>query len=95
MHASEAKAMHPKIKTEEGIAEMILLFELNLLKHDKEHPIKPVIKALRLVMKHTVFNFGNAYYLQKDGAAINTPPVRDRDIQMFAFFEIALIGPLF
>ena len=87
--------MHPNIKTEDGIAAMILLFELNLLKHEKEHPIKPLIKDLRLVMTHNVFKFGNAYYLQKDGTAIGSLPACDWSIEMFTFFEMAVIGPLF
>ena len=46
-------------------------------------------------MKHNVFQFGNTFYRQKDGIAIGAPPACDRAIQMFGFFEMVVIGPLF
>ena len=43
-HATYSKEFFPNNNAEEGVSAMILLFELNLLQHDKDYPIKPVIR---------------------------------------------------
>ena len=45
------------------------------------------------MIKCNVFKFGDAYYLQKDGAAISSVPSSNWVTIMFNFYEIAIIEP--
>ena len=46
-------------------------------------------------MKYNVFKFGDTYYRQKDGTAIDSAPASDWTTIMFNFYEIAIIIPTF
>ena len=54
-----------------------------------------LIRALRIMMKHNVFKFGDTYYLQKDSTTIRSIPASDWTTIIFNFYEIAIIGPTF
>ena len=54
----DAKSMCPNIDTEEGIAAMLLSFDLNIVNFNTDSmPIKQLMRALRLLMKCNVFKF--------------------------------------
>ena len=74
---SDAVAMCPNINIEEGVASLLLSHETDLLKFGDNFPIKQLIRALRILMKHNVFKFGSTYYLQKDGTEIGQPLATD------------------
>ena len=69
--------MSPNIRTKEGVSDMIIFLELNLLQNDKDYPIKPLVKALRLAMQHNFFRFGNTHHRQKGEIVIGEPPACD------------------
>ena len=74
---ADATAMFPSIDTEEGMAALLISYETKLVKHTKNLPIKQLIRASHLLMKHNMFRSGNTYYRQKDGTAIGAPPATD------------------
>ena len=67
---SDAVVMHPKKNTEEAIASLILAHETDLSELGENFPIKQLIRALRMLMKHNVFKFSSTCYSQQDGTAI-------------------------
>ena len=88
--------MCPNIDTEEGVAATILSFEHSIFKHDIGNtPIPQLLRALRLMMKHNVFKFGDTCYRQMNGAAIGSVPESDWETTMFNFYEVATIEPTF
>ena len=87
--------MLSNIDTEGGLAALLISYEIKLVKHTKNLPIKQLIRASHLLMKHNMFRFGNTYYRQKDGTAIGAPPATDWATQMFAFYEMTTLQDLF
>lgn len=77
LFTANAVAMHPNIDREEAIAAIIISFETNLVACDPNLPIKPLVRALHLLMRNNIFQFGSTCYRQKNGAAIGMPPASD------------------
>ena len=75
--ASNATAMFLNIDTEEVMAVPLISSDTKLVKHTKHFPIKQLIRASHLLMKHNVLPFGNTYHRQKDGTDIGAPPSTD------------------
>ena len=69
--------MHPNINTEEATPSLILAYETDLMDFGPKFPIKQLVRALRILMKHDAFKFGSTYYLQQDGTSIGQPPATD------------------
>ena len=61
-------------------------------RHLAEHqfpgiPVKCVMTALKLVMRHNIFKFGDTYWIQKTGTAMGAPPAPPWAILYYAVFE--------
>lgn len=73
----------------------MLSYQTDLLQVGEKFPIKQLIRALRILMKHNTFQFGSAFYLQEDGAAIGQPPAADWAQQFVSFFKMTALTMLF
>ena len=65
MHIADAIAMCQNIHTEEKLAALLFSYEINLVKYNKNLPIKKLIRVLHMLMTHDAFRFGTTYYRQK------------------------------
>ena len=50
-------------------------------------PVDDLMRALRLIMKYNVFQFGDTFWKQKTGTAMGTPPAPPWATLFFAIFE--------
>ena len=67
---TDVVAMYPNIDAEEGLAVLLISCEINLVKYTRNIQKKQLIKVLRVLMKHSVFRFGNTYCRHIDETAI-------------------------
>jgi len=77
LFTADAIAIYPNIDTEEGTIVIILSFKLNIMKYNVDLYMKPLLRALCVMMKYNVFKFSDTYYRQKDGIAIGSVPALD------------------
>ena len=54
-------------------------------------PVTPVMEALKLIMYHNAFQFGDTFWLQKTGTAMGAPPAPTYANISFAIYELVLL----
>ena len=92
---SDAVAMYPNILTDEGINACKKYFDLYAKECKSYFPSALIIKLLKLIMTLNVFEFGNTYWVQKDGTAVGTPCACNYATIVFAYYERTSIIPHF
>ena len=92
---SDAVAMYPNIKNEEGIAACEKYFELYSKECECFFPSELLVKLLTLIITKNVFKFGDTSWIQKDGTAIGTPCACNYATIVFAYYERTSILPKF
>ena len=90
LFTADATSMYTNIKTD------IALIEIAQYIHQRERrfssiPAAALIKALALIMKNNVFQFGDTYWLQLNGTAMGTPPAPSYANLFFAIHENRII----
>jgi hypothetical protein len=53
--------------------------------------VPALLKALRIIMEHNVFRFGDTYWIQHSGTAMGTPPAPAYATLYFAIYEERLV----
>ena len=87
--------MYPNISNVEGIMACKNYFDLYEHKCKFFFPKEIIVKLLNIIMNKNVFQFGNTWWVQKDGTAMGTPCACKYATIVFAYFERTDIIPSF
>lgn len=88
----DARSMYTNINTQHALAQITAFLESSPLCSDLSSTIKcGLVAALRIIMCHNVFRFGDTYWLQLKGTAMGTPPAPMYATLYFAIHEMNTI----
>ena len=74
LFTADARSMYTNIPTNSALAKLRIQLNKYQSHHDRSYPASAVQTALRLIMTHNVFTFGDMAFLQLNGTAMGTPP---------------------
>lgn len=87
---SDAKSMYTNIDAMEGIIYMQRFFQ-DCVDIPMDEELKLLIRLLNLIMHFNIFKFGNTWWRQLSGTAMDTPVAVIYAMVFFAYFENTLL----
>jgi hypothetical protein len=70
----DAVSMYTNIDTEHALAVIETFLVSSPIPEMEQVNVKALVKALKIIMNHNVFRFGDTYWAQLTGTAMGTPP---------------------
>lgn len=90
----DATSMYTNIDTDHALTVIHTFLKQSNLPASESFNVDALMAALRIVMQHNVFRFGDTFWLQTSGTAMGTPPAPMYATLYFALHE-AKIVPLY
>jgi hypothetical protein len=87
LFTADATAMYTNIDTEIGIQAFENIFNTYNDLIPKNFPRDLFLRALRTIMENNIFTFGDTFWLQTQGTAMDTPAAPLYSILIFGYHE--------
>ena len=91
----DAKEIYPSIKTYQALDMFELILSDGTFIITENVPVKEMLAILEIVMKSNVFMFGDMWFRQSSGKAIETPSACNYAIIYVGYFEKKILWPIF
>ena len=83
--------MHTNIDTPHALSVISTFLHMSPIPQMVEVDVDALLAALNIVMRHNVFRFGDTYWLQTCGTAMDAPPAPMYATLYFAIHELELV----
>ena len=93
LFTADANSMYTNIDTDHALSVISRWLELHQHELPKNFPLKAVLEAMALVMRHNVFEFGDLYFLQLLGTAMGTSAACMWATLYFGIHEVETLLP--